>query len=118
MVGGDSPTEDPVEKGGETRDDSVLDLDSSSDEEITAAGVMNQLALHSLQHRSRLLRPAPISTSTPSSPSVLTNGHFSLSDNIPKTCGSGPERIRQEVENAFFGRFEKADVRVSGPSDG
>lgn len=91
-------------------DTSILLLDSSSDDEdISAAGVMNDLALRSVQHRARLLQPIQTSSSTPTSPSTSTTGHFSMSDNLPKPRQS-IETPPKEFMNSFFSRFEKADV--------
>lgn len=95
-------------------DTSILLLDSSSDDDdddISAAGVMNDLALRSVQHRARLLQPIQGSSSTPTSPSTFTNGHFSMSDNIPKPRQS-IEPPPKQVINSFFSRFEKADVSL------
>lgn len=95
-------------------DTSILLLDSSSDDEdISAAGVMNDLALRSVQHRARLLQPIQASSSTPTSPSTSTTGHFSMSDNLPKPHQS-IETPPKEFMNSFFSRFEKADVSQNG----
>ena len=95
MVSETTPVEDS---------DSMLVLESSSeDEEVQAAAVMNELALHSVQHRARLLQP------------VQGNHQVSMSDNLPlKESAVEPSKsITKQVENEFFARFDKADVSIN-----
>jgi len=93
----------------------MLVLESGSEDEeddITAAGIMNNLALHSVQHRAQLLQPLQPTTSNstflsaPSSPTRTTGttgttGTTERSFDIPK---------QQQVENIFLQRFDEADV--------
>ena len=89
----------------------MLVLDSSSDEEdIDAAAMMNDLALHSVQHRARLLQPLQ-PTSEPGSPTVRTPGHFRVNSDMDIRS------IQIKTENQFFARFADADVMNERTTD-
>ena len=75
------------------------DEDEDEDLNLTAAGIMNNLALHSVQHRAQLLQPSssnPTFHSAPSSPKK-TDISFDVSN-------------QQQIENLFLQRFDEADV--------
>ena len=84
----------------------MLELDSSSDDEaLDAAAMLNDLALHSVQHRARLIQSTQ-PASQPSSPKVQTPGHFRMNSDMDIHA------MKVKVENTFFSRFENADVRM------
>ena len=97
MTAESSPSEVVLEQG-------MLELDSSSDEEdMDAAAMLNDLALHSVQHRARLIQPTQ-AASQPSSPKVQSAGHFRMNSDMDI------HTMKIKAENAFFARFETADV--------